>query len=160
MNSSKLTVQNLTSSFSITTTQTNKIDAANSLLYWKWACMNKTKYRVVLSVLSTLMTFCLVFSVNNSQAYAESAYSEVKLSVMEMSCRDELTIEQALQRAIKSHSQRDLGWRVYLLDDGQFDVVRSVLRSKVMKTRYRWRVSFDGVVLPQNKKAQKLCQSA
>lgn len=72
-------------------------------------------------------------------------------------CKDEQTVGQTLDRAIKSHTQRDLGWRTFP-GDGYIDVERAVLLNKGMELRYRWRVEGkSGSVGPENERAEKLC---
>lgn len=71
-------------------------------------------------------------------------------------CKDALTIEQTLDKSIRSHSQRDIGWRTFQEND-YFDIERAVLINKGMEHRYRWRVSADGSLQPQNERTAKLC---
>ncbi len=71
-------------------------------------------------------------------------------------CKNSMTVEQALDHAIKSHSQRDLGWRTFP-GNGYIDVERAVLINKGMEMRYRWRVETQGTVGPENERAEKLC---
>lgn len=72
-------------------------------------------------------------------------------------CKDDLTIDQALDKSIKSHSQRDIGWRSF--QEGEFyDIERAVLINKGMELRYRWRVAADGRIQPQNERTEKLCR--
>ena len=71
-------------------------------------------------------------------------------------CKSSMTVEQALDRAIKSHSQHDLGWRTFP-GNGYIDVERAVLINKGMEMRYRWRVENQGAVGPENERAEKLC---
>ncbi|MBS4052380.1 MAG: hypothetical protein KGZ69_14425 [Methylomonas sp.] len=72
-------------------------------------------------------------------------------------CKDNLTIDQTLDKSIKSHSQRDIGWRVFE-EDGYYDIERAVLINKAMELRYRWRVFADGSMQPQNERAENLCR--
>ncbi|MCK9608351.1 MAG: hypothetical protein M0R33_18050 [Methylomonas sp.] len=72
-------------------------------------------------------------------------------------CKDNLTVDQALEKSIKSHSQRDIGWRSFQEDD-HYDVERAVLINKAMELRYRWRVFADGSIQPQSKRAENLCR--
>lgn len=71
-------------------------------------------------------------------------------------CRSGMTVEQVLSQTIKSHSQRDLGWRTFP-GNGYIDVERAVLINKGMEMRYRWRVENSGTVGPENERAEKLC---
>jgi hypothetical protein len=73
-------------------------------------------------------------------------------------CRGNSTVEQALDRTIKSHSQRDLGWRSFP-GNGFVDVERAVLINKGMELRFRWRVEPQGTVGPENERAERLCES-
>lgn len=80
------------------------------------------------------------------------ASQQVKTQV----CKDNLTVDQALDKSIKSHSQRDIGWRTFQEDD-HYDIERAVLINKAMELRYRWRVFADGRIQPQSPRAEKLC---
>lgn len=71
-------------------------------------------------------------------------------------CKNGLSVEQVLDQTIKSHSQRDLGWRTFP-GGGYVDVERAVLLNKGMELRYRWRVEEQGAVGPENERAEKLC---
>lgn len=71
-------------------------------------------------------------------------------------CQDNLTVDQALDKSIKSHSQRDIGWRAFQEAD-YYDIERAVLINKAMELRYRWRVFSDGRIQPQSPRAEKLC---
>lgn len=71
-------------------------------------------------------------------------------------CKDNLTVDQALEKSIKNHSQRDIGWRTFQEDD-YYDIERAVLINKAMELRYRWRVFADGRIQPQSPRAEKLC---
>lgn len=81
------------------------------------------------------------------------ASQQVKTQV----CKDNLTVDQALDKSIKSHSQRDIGWRSFQEDD-YYDIERAVLINKAMELRYRWRVFADGSIQPQSKRAENLCR--
>ncbi len=97
----------------------------------------------------------LILAIASSAALAlteEEAIQKIKSQV----CKDNLSVEQALDRAIKSHSQRDLGWRTFP-GNGFIDVERAVLINKGMEMRYRWRVEAQGGVGPENERAEKLC---
>lgn len=71
-------------------------------------------------------------------------------------CKNGLSVEQVLEQTIKSHSQRDLGWRNFP-GNGFIDVERAVLINKGMELRYRWRVESQGSLGPENERAEKLC---
>jgi hypothetical protein len=71
-------------------------------------------------------------------------------------CKGGLSVEEVLGQTIKSHSQRDLGWRTFP-GAGYIDVERAVLLNKGMELRYRWRVEAQGEVGPENERAEKLC---
>lgn len=73
-------------------------------------------------------------------------------------CRDNLTVDQTLDKSIKSHSQRDLGWRAFQEED-HYDIERAVLINKAMELRYRWRVHADGSILPEGTRAENLCSA-
>lgn len=85
---------------------------------------------------------------------ADQASAQVK----NLPCKDNLTVEQALDQSIKSHSQRDIGWRHFQEND-YIDVERAVLINKSMEMRYRWRVKADNSITPQGDRAEKLCGS-
>ncbi|MEY4211734.1 MAG: hypothetical protein RLZ92_2115 [Pseudomonadota bacterium] len=85
---------------------------------------------------------------------AEQASAQVK----NLPCKDNLTVEQTLDQSIKSHSQRDIGWRQFQEDD-YIDIERAVLINKSMEMRYRWRVKADNSITPQSDRAEKLCSS-
>ena len=71
-------------------------------------------------------------------------------------CKNGMTVDQVMEKTIKSHSQRDLGWRTFP-GNGFIDVERAVLINKGMEMRYRWRVENQGAVGPENERAEKLC---
>lgn len=83
---------------------------------------------------------------------SDEALSKVKQSI----CKDQQTIEQILERTIKSTYQRDIGWR-YFQQDAFIDVERAVLINKGIEMRYRWRVEADGTFKPQSDRAERLC---
>lgn len=85
---------------------------------------------------------------------AEQASEQVK----SLPCKDNMTADQTLDQSIRSHSQRDIGWRTFQ-EDGYFDVERAVLVNKGMELRYRWRVQSDGSIAAENDRATKLCSS-
>jgi hypothetical protein len=73
-------------------------------------------------------------------------------------CRGDQTIGQTLEKVLKSHSQRDLGWRSFP-GNGFIDVERAVLLNKGMELRYRWRVEPQGAIGPENERAERLCEN-
>lgn len=83
---------------------------------------------------------------------ADEALQQVK----NIPCKDNQSIEQILDQSVKSHYQRDIGWRHFQQDD-YFDVERAVLINKGMEMRYRWRVDLTGSIKPENDRAEKLC---
>ena len=86
---------------------------------------------------------------------ADQASAQVK----NLPCKDNLTVEQVLDQSLRSHSQRDIGWRVFQ-EDGYIDVERAVLINKSMEMRFRWRVqSNDNSITPKGDRAEKLCIS-
>lgn len=76
--------------------------------------------------------------------------------VKNLPCKDNMTADQVLERSIRSHSQRDIGWHIFQ-EDGYFDVERAVLVNKGMELRYRWRVKADGSIIAENDRTSKLC---
>ncbi|MFM8340583.1 MAG: hypothetical protein ACKN9F_00015, partial [Methylomonas sp.] len=86
---------------------------------------------------------------------AEQASTLVK----NLTCKDNLTVEQVLDQSVRSHSQRDIGWRAFQ-EDGYIDVERAVLINKSMEMRYRWRVeNNDNRITAKSDRAEKLCIS-
>lgn len=83
---------------------------------------------------------------------AEVATTQVKT----MACKDNMTIDQALEYNVKSNSQRDVGWRTFQ-EEGYVDVERAIMVSKAAELRYRWRVNNDGSILAKSERAEKLC---
>lgn len=79
---------------------------------------------------------------------ADSSMAQVK----SLACKDNLTVEQALEQSIRSHSQRDIGWRVFQEQDF-VDVERAVLVNKAKEFRYRWRVAVGGAISAISDKA-------
>lgn len=77
-------------------------------------------------------------------------------NVKQLICKNNMTVDASLEQAIKAHSQRDIGWQVFE-ESGYFDVQRSVLVSKGVELRYRWRIYEDGKIQPENERAEKLC---
>ncbi|MCQ8180394.1 hypothetical protein NP603_04680 [Methylomonas sp. SURF-1] len=78
--------------------------------------------------------------------------------VKNIMCKDQMTIDQALEHTVKSTSQRDIGWRSFQ-EDNYIDVERAILVSKAVELRYRWRVNDDGSVLATSDRAEKLCSA-
>jgi len=107
-----------------------------------------------MSLRSTTVATVLTL-IMNSTAFALTE-EEATQKTKTQACKDDMTVEQALDRTIKSHSQRDLGWRTFP-GDGYIDVERAVLINKGMELRYRWRVEASGGVGPENERAENLC---
>ena len=84
--------------------------------------------------------------------------SQAAEQVKTMLCKDNLTVDQTLDKSIKSHSQRDIGWRAFQEAD-YFDIERAVLINKSMERRYRWRVFANGSIEPQSDRAETLCSA-
>lgn len=85
----------------------------------------------------------------------EQASEQVK----SLPCKDNMTAEQIIDQSIRSHSQRDIGWRTFQ-EDGYFDVERAVLVNKGMELHYRWRVKSDGSsIAAENDRTEKLCSA-
>lgn len=100
----------------------------------------------ILALIGMLLPFsCLAIT-------ADEAMSLVKQSM----CKDGLTIEQVLDRSIKSTYQRDVGWR-HFQEESYIDIERAVLINKSSELRYRWRVDLSGTMVPQSDRAEKLC---
>lgn len=85
---------------------------------------------------------------------ADQAAEQIK----SLPCKDGMTTDQTLDHSIKSHSQRDIGWRVFQEAD-YIDVERAVLINKGMELRYRWRVQPDGNISAENNRTLNLCKS-
>ncbi len=83
---------------------------------------------------------------------AEDASALIK----KLPCKDDMTVEQVLDQSIRSHSQRDIGWRNFQ-EDGYVDVERAILINKSMELRYRWRVKNDNSISIENDRTEKLC---
>jgi len=94
----------------------------------------------------------LLASANGFAMTEEDAIQKTKAHA----CKDGMSVEQTLDSSIKTHSQRDLGWRSFP-GNGFIDVERAVLINKGMELRYRWRVETQGTVGPENERAEKLC---
>lgn len=91
----------------------------------------------------------------STTVYAVSP-DEATQFVKAQSCRDNQTVEQILDQSVRSHSQRDIGWRTFQ-EDGYYDIERAVLINKGMELHYRWRVNIDGHINAENERAMKLC---
>lgn len=66
------------------------------------------------------------------------------------------TIGERLAEEIRSHSRRDLGWRMFG-GQGYYDLERSLRVSKSMDMRFRWRIFDGGTVEPVSQAAQRVC---
>jgi hypothetical protein len=98
------------------------------------------------------LAFCAGFV---ASAWALAPEEAIQIT-QNQACKGALNVAQALEQTLKSHSQRDLGWRVFP-GDGHIDVERAVLVNKGMELRYRWRVEAQGRVGPENERAERLC---
>ena len=91
-------------------------------------------------------------------AFAEDSYSLAERVVKTQPCTAEQTVDQFFDQKL-SHTHRDLGWRVFAMDDG-FLVERVFMVSKGAELRYRWHVTNNTVTpSPVNERAQNLCAS-
>lgn len=97
-----------------------------------------------------------VLLLNLSSSAAALDRDQAQQKVKELTCKNNLNVEASLDQAVKAHSQRDIGWQVFE-ESGYFDVERSVLVSKGVEFRYRWRVFQDGRIQAENDRAEKLC---
>jgi hypothetical protein len=104
--------------------------------------------------LALLLTYVTVFPPLSNAMDISQASEQVKT----MSCKDNLTVDQVLDKSIKSHSQRDIGWRAFQETD-YVDIERAVLINKAMERRYRWRVFKNGSIEPQTDRAENLCSA-
>lgn len=89
-------------------------------------------------------------------AHSKINEKTVEIIVKNSNCLPGKTIEDALKDKINTHTQRDLGWRVFN-EDGKFEVERAFLMNKSMQLRFRWRVNQDGIVQPVGSRAESLC---
>ncbi|MGZ4999602.1 MAG: hypothetical protein ACXV7F_04820 [Methylomonas sp.] len=107
-------------------------------------------------IISQLFSVLLIAGFANAShaITAEQASEQVK----SLPCKDNMTTDQALDQSIRSHSQRDIGWRIFQ-EDGYFDVERAVLINKGMELRYRWRVQQDGNIAAENDRTIELCNA-
>lgn len=81
---------------------------------------------------------------------------QAEQNVKQLICNDS-TVDASLNQVLKANSQRDIGWQVFEETD-YYDVQRSVLVSKGVEFRYRWRVFQDGRIQPENERAAQLCR--
>jgi len=101
-----------------------------------------------------LLVWFGIYALPCSAASQDAALAAVKAQP----CKDNINVEQVLDQSIRSHSQRDIGWRSFQ-EDGYIDIERAVLVNKGMELRYRWRVMADNSIQPNNERAEKLCHS-
>ena len=106
----------------------------------------------------TILIGLSILSASFPQASLAIDQTEASQLVKSQHCAENMTIEQILDQSIKSHSQRDIGWRTFQ-DEDYFDVERAVLVNKGMELRYRWRVAADGSITPQSHRAETLCSA-
>ena len=104
---------------------------------------------------------CLLLVATAAMPMVSHAVSSDEASqyVKAQPCRDNQTVDQILDQSVKSHSQRDIGWRTFQ-EEGYYDVERAVLINKGMELHYRWRVNVNGHIDAQNERASKLCTAA
>lgn len=81
--------------------------------------------------------------------------SDARARVEAAPCKN-ATVRQVLDQTINQHTQRDLGWRVFVNPD-DLEVERAVMINKGMELRYRWRVNTQGQVQAGNDRAERLC---
>lgn len=118
--------------------------------------MQKTNHHYRLEAVPLLLLASLLSAFSNpSLAITPDQASE---QVKNLPCKDNLSVHETLEQSIKSHSQRDIGWRTFQ-EDGYMDIERAVLINKGMELRYRWRVLADGTISTENDRAQKLCSA-
>lgn len=96
----------------------------------------------------------LVFAISYPVLALDAGQAEQQVKAA--ACKDGQSVSEALDQSIKSHSQRDVGWRVFP-EEGYVDVERAVLINKGKELRYRWRVSADGSLQAVSDRAQSLC---
>ena len=113
-----------------------------------------TKHHTELWYLFLVTSLSLGISQSASALDCDAATAQVKAMI----CKDNMTIDQTLERSIKNNSQRDVGWRSFQ-EDGYIDVERAILVSKATELHYRWRVRNDGSILAESERAEKLCTS-
>jgi hypothetical protein len=77
-----------------------------------------------------LITGVLLLLSGISYSWALDA-DQASAQVKNLPCKDNLTVEQVLDQSVRSHSQRDIGWRV----------------------------KADNSITPQSDRAEKLCSS-
>ena len=112
--------------------------------------IQKTLKHSLIALLGTLLVSLPVF--------AEDSYSLAEKLVKSQPCTAEQTVDQFFDQKL-SHTHRDLGWRVFAMDDG-FLVERVFMVSKGAELRYRWHVTNNTVTpSPVNERAQNLCAS-
>ena len=102
------------------------------------------------------MSFIIASLFVSQVACAELTKTEAREAVKIFQCADGYSIDDALKKKIKSHSQRDLGWKVFQKNN-QLDVVRVILINKGMRVNYHWRIDTEGHIKPIGKRAKRLC---
>ncbi|TAN50686.1 MAG: hypothetical protein EPN21_08365 [Methylococcaceae bacterium] len=104
----------------------------------------------------TLMPLALLLCALSSAAPAAVAsQTDAEQIVKNQPCKAGETVEQWMDHSLKP-SHRDLGWRVFALDNG-YDVERAFMVSKSMELHYRWRVDGSGAMQAVSGRAQQLC---
>lgn len=116
-----------------------------------------TTCKAMLSILKQLLKPSLLAASFFWAAIASASLTaeQAEQIVQNTNCNGQ-TIAEAIKSHIKRHSQRDLGWRVFIEED-YIDVERAILVNKGRQIRYRWRIDRQGLVAPVNKKARQLC---
>ena len=118
--------------------------------------MQIIKYNLRIEAVPLIM-IALLFagSARSSLAITPEQASE---QIKTMPCKESMTVDQILDQSIRSHSQRDIGWRTFQ-EEGYMDIERAVLINKGMELKYRWRVQMDGSISAQNDRATALCEA-
>ncbi|MDD4915180.1 MAG: hypothetical protein PHW13_09120 [Methylococcales bacterium] len=104
-----------------------------------------------------LSLFALFSTLFSLPVIAEDGHSIAEKLVKTQPCTAGLTVDQFFDQML-SHTHRDLGWRVFAVDEG-FWVERVFMVSKGAEMRYRWLVPNNSTEdpLPVNERAQNLC---
>ncbi len=104
-----------------------------------------------------LLILSLIGSVSAATTAAAELLPEQAEGIVQQADCNGQTVDEALKSVLKRHSQRDLGWRIFI-EGNDIDVERAILINKGRQTRYRWRVDREGAVTPVSKKARQLCE--
>lgn len=114
--------------------------------------ISKRLFSIKLAGLMLASTFAYGYLPVANAIDSDLATNQVKA----LTCKDNMTIDQALEHAAKANSQRDIGWRSFQEND-YVDVERAIMISKAVELRYRWRVNNDGSILAKSERAEMLC---